>query len=81
MKTTFKAENRFERDASRYAAYLDSPEGRLRLDLALANLQEFLPALQANNSLSALDLGCGIGEPMCPEPGEPANITVYAEGV
>ncbi len=61
MKTTFKAENRFERDASRYAAYLDSPEGRLRLDLALANLQEFLPALQANNSLSALDLGCGTG--------------------
>jgi hypothetical protein len=29
----------------------------------------------------ALDLGCGIGEPMCPEPGEPAHITVYAEGV
>jgi len=34
---------RFESGADKYAAYLETPEGRLRLDLAFANLQEFLP--------------------------------------
>ena len=29
--------------AAKYAAYLETPEGQLRLDLAFANLQEFLP--------------------------------------
>jgi len=48
-------------DSARYAAYLDTPEGRLRVDLAFANLQEFLPAPPANRSLSALDLGGGPG--------------------
>jgi S-adenosylmethionine-dependent methyltransferase len=61
MKASAQTDNRFERDAGKYAAYLDTPEGRLRLDLALAALQEFLPARQANDSLSALDLGCGTG--------------------
>jgi hypothetical protein len=28
--------------AAKYAAYLETPEGRLRLDLAFANLQDFL---------------------------------------
>lgn len=50
---------RFRRGAGKYAAYLETPEGRLRLDLAFANLQEFLP--QAARSLRALDLGCGTG--------------------
>jgi S-adenosylmethionine-dependent methyltransferase len=50
---------RFRTDAARYANYLETPEGRLRLDLAFANLQEFLP--QATRSLHALDLGCGTG--------------------
>ena len=50
---------RFRSGADRYAAYLETPEGRLRLDLAFANLQEFLP--QSNSSLFALDLGCGTG--------------------
>ena len=50
---------RFRTDADRYAAYLETPEGRLRLDLAFANLQEFLP--QPAGSLPALDLGCGTG--------------------
>jgi ubiquinone/menaquinone biosynthesis C-methylase UbiE len=50
---------RFQTGASKYAAYLETPEGRLRLDLAFANLQEFLP--QATQSLHALDLGCGTG--------------------
>jgi len=61
MKTDVKSESRFENDASRYAAYLETPEGRLRLDLAFANLQEFLPASAGVNSLRALDLGCGTG--------------------
>jgi S-adenosylmethionine-dependent methyltransferase len=61
MKPTAKGENRFEGDAGKYAAYLETPEGRLRLDLALANLQEFLPAPQADNLMCALDLGCGTG--------------------
>jgi S-adenosylmethionine-dependent methyltransferase len=42
-----------------YAAYLETPEGHLRLDLACANLQDSLP--QATRSLLALDLGCGTG--------------------
>jgi S-adenosylmethionine-dependent methyltransferase len=61
MKTVVKSESRFENDASRYAAYLETPEGRLRADLAFANLQEFLPASAGVNSLRALDLGCGTG--------------------
>src|SRR5437879_13569024 len=50
---------RFRAGAAKYAAYLETPEGRLRVDLAFANLQEFLP--QATRSLRALDLGCGTG--------------------
>jgi S-adenosylmethionine-dependent methyltransferase len=61
MKTTAKRESRFENDASRYAAYLETPEGRLRADLAFANLQDFLPASAGAHSLRALDLGCGTG--------------------
>jgi S-adenosylmethionine-dependent methyltransferase len=62
MKMTAKASREwFERDASKYAAYLETPEGRLRTDLTFANLQEFLPSSQAINSLCALDLGCGTG--------------------
>jgi len=54
MKMTAKS------DADKYAAYLETPEGRLRLDLTFANLQEFLPP-QSKDSLCALDLGCGTG--------------------
>lgn len=61
MTETVKGENRFEHDASRYAAYLDSFDGRLRADLAFANLQDFLPESDGVNSLRALDLGCGTG--------------------
>jgi S-adenosylmethionine-dependent methyltransferase len=50
---------RFESGADKYAAYLETPEGRLRLDLAFANLQEFLP--QTTRPLRALDVGCGTG--------------------
>ena len=51
---------RFQSGADRYVAYLETPEGRLRSDLAFANLLEFLPAGN-KDSLRALDLGCGTG--------------------
>ena len=51
---------RFQSGANKYAVYLETPEGRLRTDLAFANLQDFLP-LQAKPSLCALDLGSGTG--------------------
>jgi S-adenosylmethionine-dependent methyltransferase len=55
--TISAADGRFLSDAVRYAAYLETPEGRLRLDLAFANLRDFLP--QERSILRALDLGCG----------------------
>jgi S-adenosylmethionine-dependent methyltransferase len=58
--TTMAVNERFQNGAQDYVAYLESPEGRLRSDLAFANLQDFLPQ-QAEKSLCALDLGCGTG--------------------
>src|ERR1700756_341961 len=61
MKMAAKADSdRFQSGANQYVDYLETPEGRLRSDLAFANLKDFLP-LQARPSLSALDLGCGSG--------------------
>ena len=51
---------RFQSGANKYAAYLETPGGRLRSDLAFANLHDFLPQ-QAEQPLRALDLGCGTG--------------------
>jgi hypothetical protein len=48
---------RFQSGANKYAAYLETPEGRLRFDLAWANLHDFL--LQAKEPLCALDLEGG----------------------
>jgi ubiquinone/menaquinone biosynthesis C-methylase UbiE len=63
MKTTVKADGeRFDSGAEKYAAYLETPEGRLRSDLAFANLKDFLSLSQAKGSLRALDLGSGTGE-------------------
>jgi len=62
MKMTAKADSeRFQSGANQYAAYLETPEGRLRSDLAFANLEDFLPRSQAEKSLCALDVGCGTG--------------------
>ena len=61
MKTAAQTDDRFQSDAGKYAAYLQTPEGRLRLDLAFANLQEFLPTKDGSNALCSLDLGCGTG--------------------
>jgi S-adenosylmethionine-dependent methyltransferase len=60
MMTAEADSERFQSGANKYAAYLETPEGRLRSDLAFANLQDFLP-LQAKASLRALDLGGGTG--------------------
>jgi S-adenosylmethionine-dependent methyltransferase len=54
-------DDRFLLGAQPYAAYLDSPEGRLRADLTFANLQEFLSLPQADGPKYALDVGCGTG--------------------
>jgi S-adenosylmethionine-dependent methyltransferase len=59
--TTRVGSERFESDARRYAAYLETAEGRLRSDLAFATLEDFLPRAMAGESLSALDVGGGTG--------------------
>jgi S-adenosylmethionine-dependent methyltransferase len=51
---------RFQSGADKYADYLETPGGRLRSDLAFANLLDFLPR-EAEQPLRALDLGCGTG--------------------
>src|SRR6266481_8359925 len=62
MQRTAKTySGRFQSGADKYAAYLETPEGRLRCDLAFANLQDYLPLPQTKLSLRALDLGCGTG--------------------
>jgi S-adenosylmethionine-dependent methyltransferase len=58
-KTTANLEDgRFRNGANKYAAYLGTPEGRLRLDLAFANVLEVLPQARP---LRALDVGGGTG--------------------
>ena len=59
---TAKTESeRFESGAEKYAAYLETPEGRLRSELAFANLQDFICTSRSKGSLYALDVGCGTG--------------------
>src|SRR5882672_10236621 len=53
--------DRFQSGADKYAAYLETPAGRLRCGLAFANLQDFLVLPQSRRSLRGLDLGCGTG--------------------
>ena len=43
-------DERFQNGAQDYAAYLESPEGRLRADLAFANLHDFLAPPQATEA-------------------------------
>lgn len=62
MKVTANADGeRFQNGAEEYATYLETPEGRLRSDLAFSNLEDFLPVPQAKDSFCALDVGCGTG--------------------
>lgn len=52
---------RFQSGPEKYAAYLETPEGRLRSDLAFANVQDFFCTPGGKGSLHALDVGCGTG--------------------
>jgi S-adenosylmethionine-dependent methyltransferase len=63
VKLPAKEDNeRFQSGAHNYAVYLETPEGRLRSDLAFANLQDFLSQPKPKASmLCALDVGCGTG--------------------
>jgi S-adenosylmethionine-dependent methyltransferase len=71
MKMTAETDSeRFQSGAEKYAAYLKTPEGRLRSDLSFANLRDFLPLQggeshasdsRTKDSLRALDVGCGTG--------------------
>ena len=54
-------DQRFRNGAEKYAAYLETPEGRLRTDLAFANLQDFLPSSRSDGPMHVLDVGCGTG--------------------
>ena len=53
--------DRFRGGARDYAAYLDTPAGRLRSDLAFANVREFLHFPESPQAIRALDLGSGTG--------------------
>lgn len=61
----FAEDERFESGASRYADYLQTVEGRLRLDLAWLNLLEFIRQNFASDTgetkRRALDVGGGTG--------------------
>ena len=62
MKVPARADDeRFQSGSQDYAAYLETPEGRLRSDLVFANLQEFLPSSKEKDSFCVLDVGCGTG--------------------
>ena len=61
MNTRPQESQRFQSGANQYAEYLKTPEGRLRSDLAYANLEDFLPR-PGLRSLCALDIGGGTGE-------------------
>ncbi len=60
MKNELTEQQRFEAGASRYADYLETNEGRLRLDLAWMNLREALKAAGLTRG-RALDVGGGTG--------------------
>jgi S-adenosylmethionine-dependent methyltransferase len=51
----------FQSGAEKYAAYLETPEGRLRSDLVFAYVQDFLPLPQGGRPLLGLDIGGGTG--------------------
>ena len=59
--STKSDDERFQNGAREYAAYLETPEGRLRADLVFANLQDFLSPPDTKKLRRALDVGCGTG--------------------
>jgi S-adenosylmethionine-dependent methyltransferase len=81
MNTSLKSDNRFESDAKRYAEYLNTPEGRLRIDLTLATVQEFLPIASGVESLRVLDIGGGTGAAAVRLARLGMNVTVFDSSV
>ena len=61
MNLSIKVGAGFQEEAAKYAAYLETAEGRLRLDLTVATVEEFFPRLPSTKPLRALDLGGGTG--------------------
>lgn len=61
MNLSTKVGAGFQQEADKYAAYLETAEGRLRLDLTVAEVEEFLPVPLPTRPLRALDLGGGTG--------------------
>jgi S-adenosylmethionine-dependent methyltransferase len=59
--TSRSDDERFQDGAQDYAAYLETPEGRLRTDLAFANLRDSLPVPRTKRAMYILDVGCGPG--------------------
>src|SRR5208282_6598248 len=59
--TAMTVNQRFQKSAQDYVAYLGTPEGRSRTDLAFRNLEDFICRSRAEGSLSALDVGAGTG--------------------
>jgi S-adenosylmethionine-dependent methyltransferase len=57
--TSSTDKERFRSGVDKYAAYLETAEGRLRVDLAFANLKDFLSS--GTPSPCALDIGGGTG--------------------
>lgn len=70
---------RFRTGAPQYAAYLKTPEGRLRIDLCFENLKEFLS--RRTRSLNALDLGCGTGTVAIRLAGLGVHVTLLDESI
>ena len=61
MNLSTKVGKGFQQAADKYAAYLETAEGRLRLDLTFAGVEEFLPLPPSSRPVRALDLGGGTG--------------------
>src|SRR5690349_5310140 len=61
MNVITTGKDRFQNGAKDYAAYLETFEGRLRTDLAFANLEDILSRFEASKTLRALDVGGGTG--------------------
>ena len=76
MDPSTKLGEGFRQDAEKYSAYLETPEGRLRTDLAFAGLREFLPVPSSIRPLRALDIGGGTGAGAVRLAGLGAEVTV-----
>jgi S-adenosylmethionine-dependent methyltransferase len=61
MNLANKTGEGFQQQPDKYAAYLETVQGRLRLDLTIAEVDKFLPLPSSKRPLRALDVGGGTG--------------------